>query len=498
MQTQPFNKVTEAAYLTADKAWSYRAILRYFYIQHERMREFLFPEEIFTYLKDLQGFEDYTEDQLHQDLTQLERWNNLVARQEVSRASTIEEFKKKRFRYQCTPYTVEFERMLQNMEKGGDVFGGSLERKEFERLYQALTEVEATIKKEEMPPADECAQLWNDVFTYFRSITQNTSDYIAHINSEEAEERMQTAEFLVFKDQFTTYLRDFIIGLQQTALKIQQLLQSVSTEQLKPFIQQIIIHQQQVPRFEDVGLDEKELIKNQEETWRSLYVWFIGNEQSESELDLLQIRTNEQIRRITRIVQRLGERHHYFRSRKKDYLHLAKWFDSLADIKEAHELSSVVFGVFHTRHLFSDHVPTDDIYTDVWEETPVEHETKPRVRNYREKTRPGAIISQQKRKEEARKEHLQNKQLEQKTLEKYMTGNTIKLEELPIVEPYVRKMLLSWVGKAMSKKDRKFKTEYGRLVKVTMNKDERVTLYGEDGDIEMPAVTFQFLDEVKT
>ncbi|MEQ6378315.1 DUF2397 family protein [Bacillaceae bacterium S4-13-56] len=43
-----FKRVREASYLTTEKAWSYRAILRYFYIQHERMWEFLFPEEIYS------------------------------------------------------------------------------------------------------------------------------------------------------------------------------------------------------------------------------------------------------------------------------------------------------------------------------------------------------------------------------------------------------------------------------------------------------------------
>ncbi len=194
---------------------------------------------IFAHLTDLDGFQDYTEEQLQQDLDQLVKWNNLVARQEVSRASTIEEFKKKRYRYQCTPYTVEFERMLQQMEKGGDVFGGSLEKKEFERLYQELLKVEEIIKKAEVPPPDECAQLWNDIVAYFRSINQNTSDYMAHINSEAAEERMQTEAFLAYKDQFTTYLRDFIIGLQQTALKIQQLLETISIRQLTPLLKML-------------------------------------------------------------------------------------------------------------------------------------------------------------------------------------------------------------------------------------------------------------------
>ncbi|SHH38491.1 TIGR02677 family protein [Virgibacillus chiguensis] len=492
---QTYKKVVEASYLTAEKAWSYRAILRYFYIQHERMREFLFPEEILTYLKESADFKDYTEEQLHQDLDQLVKWNNLLARQEMGRAHTIEEFKKKRFRYQCTPYTVEFERMLVEMEKGGDVFGGSLEKKEFERLYQSLVELEKMLQQSFFPAADECSQLWNDIFTYFRSITKNTSDYIAHINSEQAEERMHTEAFLVFKDQFTTYLRDFIVGLQHTAQKTQQLLRTIDKEKLYAFMQQVIVHQQHVPRFEDVTEDEA-LMEDMEGKWQTLTIWFLGDAYRESELDSLQTRTNEQIRRITRVVQRLGERHHYFRSRKKDYLHLASWFASMDDVNEAHELSAVAFGVFHTRHLYSDHIPSEDIYTDTWEEKPIEHETNPRIRNYREKTKAGAIVDQKKAKEKVREQYLQEKIAEQMTIEKYMDGNRIMIEKLPIIETNVRKMLLSWIGKAMAKQDRTFKTEHGRVVKVHLDSERRVPLRAEDGTMEMPAVIFEFLDEV--
>lgn len=494
---QTFKRVIEASYLTVDKAWSYRAILRYFFIQHERMREFLFPEEVYEYITSLQGFEEYTEEQLHQDLDQLVKWNNLVARQETGRARTIEEFKKKRFRYQCTPYTVEFERMLQTMEKSGESFGGSLEKKEFERLYQELFQMEGLFNKTSLPAPDECAQRWNDVFTYFRSITKNTSDYIAHINSEEAEERMQTEAFLVFKDQFTTYLRDFIIELQQTSFKIQHLLRTMDEHKLQLFMKQVMIHQQKVPRFEDIALDEQALLEVEMDKWKSLSIWFLGNEHGDSELDMLEIRTNEQIRRITRVVQRLGERHHHFRSRKKDYLYLAKWFDGLHEAEEAHELAAVVFGMSNTRHLFSDHVPTDDIYTSVWEEKPMEHETNPRIRQYREKTKASAIVSQQQSKEAARQAHLQHIKMEQTTLEKYMDGDEIHLDQLPVIEPYVRKMFLNWVGKAMMRKDRTLQTEHGKIVKVKLSKGERMVLRAEDGDLEMPKVVFQFLDEEK-
>src|SRR5690625_793070 len=258
-----YKQVKEASYLTVEKAWSYRAILRYFYMQHERMREFLFPEEVYEYVKNLPGFEEYTEEQLHQDLEQLVNWNNLHAIQETSRARTIEEFKKKRFRYQCTPYTVEFERMLIDLESSGETFGGSLEQKEFERLYEMLYTLEKTITEHSLPNPDECAQIWNDLFTYFRSIKKNTADYIAYINSEKVEKIMHTEAFLVFKDQFTAYLRNFIIELQQTALKIQESLRSIEQQTIKPFVKQVIVHKQQVPRFEDIAKDEHHLLEKE-------------------------------------------------------------------------------------------------------------------------------------------------------------------------------------------------------------------------------------------
>ncbi|HLQ70731.1 MAG TPA: TIGR02677 family protein [Bacillota bacterium] len=462
------------------------------------MRQYLFPEEILTYLMGQKIFQDYTIDQLHLDLAQLVEWNNLTTQQETGRAQTIEEFKKKRFRYQPTPYTIEFERMLIAMEKGGDVFGGSLEKKEFERLYQSLQEMEKVLEKESLPEADECAQIWNDIFTYFGSITKNTSDYIAHVNSEQAQEQMQTEAFLVFKDQFTTYLRDFIIGLQQTALKIQYLVRALEPENLKPFVKKVVVHQQNVPRFEDVGLDEADLSDEQMEKWTTLKTWFLGDAFRESELDNLQERTNEQIRRITRVVQRLGERHHYFRSRKKEYLNLAQRFSELDTLSEAHRLSAAIFGVFHTKHLFSDQIPSDDVYSSVWNEQPVTYPTKPRIRNYREKTRPGAVVNQQKRKEQVKQAYLKEKETEEKALKKYMQEDVIRLSEINQIEPHIRKMLLAWVGKAMMKKNRTFKTEHGRIVKVLISTDKRVVLHAPDGDMDMPEIVFHFLENTST
>ncbi|MBN8208911.1 TIGR02677 family protein [Bacillus sp. NTK071] len=496
MQQGLQKKIKEATYLTADKAWSYRPILRYFYIQHERMREFLFPEEVLEYLQGFEEFEGYSMEALQQDLDSLVKWGNLLASQEQRKAKTIDEYKKKSFRYQCTPYTVEFERMLMNLENMGESFGGSLERSQFERLYHVLSNINATISGDKKESNEECAQLWNDAIFYFKQITQNTSDYMAYIHSEEVAERMKTDAFLAYKDQFTTYLRDFIIALQRTALQIQDLLRNVDTQLLRPFFRQVTQHQDQTFRFETE--QSYDPIEDLEAKWINLKTWFLGNKHGESEFERLQSRTNEAIRRITRVVQRLGERNQQFKSRKNDYLHLAKWFDGLQDIEEAHQLSSVAFGVFHTRHLQIDHVPTEDIYFDIWDEKPMEHRTNPRIRQYREKTRAGAIEDNKEKIERMKRLHLEQRQREKKVIENYISESEIRIKELPIVEPHVRKLLLSWLGKALAREDRTVKTEFGRKVAVTVHEGECVALHSNDGVLEMPDVTFRFVEEEVT
>ena len=92
------NSVSEVTYLTTGSAWRYRAILRYFYLQHEQLRYYLFPEEVLEFLKESPHFADYTEELLQQDLTQLVSWKNLIPRQDTGKVHSIEDFKKKRFR----------------------------------------------------------------------------------------------------------------------------------------------------------------------------------------------------------------------------------------------------------------------------------------------------------------------------------------------------------------------------------------------------------------
>jgi uncharacterized protein (TIGR02677 family) len=363
-------KVVEASYLTADSAAHYRTILRCFYHQHERMRDFIAPEELLEYMRSISQFTDYQEDLLHQQLAQLVKWNNLIARQDMTNAKTIEEYKKKRFRYQPTPYTIEIERMLVVLEKKvGDTFQGSLERSQFERLLQALISLQKELSSGSLSkPLDVYIQLWEDVFRYFQTIRMSTADYIAYINSEQTDQRMQTEAFLVYKNQFTTYLRDFIVSLQKTSPQIREHLHEMGLSQLESFFRKLIEHRKSIPRLEDVTLSESEWRIEYEEYWESLRQWFLGSGGQQSELERLQWQTNEMIRRMTRYVQRIGERQQNFRSRKNDYLRLAEWFANSESIEEANKISSVAFGSMGIQHLHTEEGTTDNLHSDTWDD----------------------------------------------------------------------------------------------------------------------------------
>ncbi|MCQ6274819.1 TIGR02677 family protein [Bacillus sp. V3B] len=489
-------KVVEASYLTTDSAAHYRTILRYFYHQHERMRDFITPEEILEYMRSLPAFSDYQEDQLHQQLAQLVKWNNLIARQDMTNAKTVEEYKKKRFRYQSTPYTIEIERMLLVLEKKvGDTFQGSLERSQFERLLHALTTLQQEMEANLPRSAEEYMRMWEDVFRYFQTIRTNTADYIAYINSEQTDKRMQTEAFLVYKNQFTTYLRDFIVSLQKTSLQIGERLHELTPYKLENFFEKLIEHRKSIPRLEDVTTSVDEWKTEYKEYWDSLRQWFLGSSTQKSELEVLQWQTNEMIRRMSRYVQRIGERQQHFRSRKNDYLHLANWFVHCSSLDEAHQLSSVVFGAMTIQHLQMEEGTTDNLHSDTWEEDPVKLTLKPRTNRYRTKTKPGSMTSNEEKKKEQREQYLEERRQERALIDHYITEGVIVLSSLTKVEPFIRKVLLGWIGKSMVSIDRKVKTDYGLIVKVTIDKEKTILLESDDGTLKMPDVRFEFEEQ---
>ncbi|TGU53239.1 DUF2397 family protein, partial [Mesorhizobium sp. M00.F.Ca.ET.186.01.1.1] len=88
--------VPEFRYLNADNVARYRAVMRYFYQEYQRLRYWLRVEEVFEGVKLWGILEGYTVEQCQADLEQLKDWRNLASRHDGGRAQTVEEYMRKK------------------------------------------------------------------------------------------------------------------------------------------------------------------------------------------------------------------------------------------------------------------------------------------------------------------------------------------------------------------------------------------------------------------
>ena len=70
--------ITETKYLSVENCWRYRAILRFFYYQYEKIKYWMYKEEVFDELSKNNYFSSYSIEMCQQDLDRLVTWGNLV------------------------------------------------------------------------------------------------------------------------------------------------------------------------------------------------------------------------------------------------------------------------------------------------------------------------------------------------------------------------------------------------------------------------------------
>ena len=188
-------KITEASYLCTGNTFRYRAIIRIAYKKYEKMKYLLYKEEIFEDIKKINGFDEYTLDDLKQDLDSLEAWGNFITVQDTARTRTLEEFKNRKFTYQLSTITIELERTLIKIENIKETSRGSLEISLIERFKETLEQ----IKNLEEFDSSKIYSWWEMLNRDFKHLNENYQDYISKFYSPKTDELLKTNEFLIFK-----------------------------------------------------------------------------------------------------------------------------------------------------------------------------------------------------------------------------------------------------------------------------------------------------------
>lgn len=485
--------LTEAKYLNADNVGRYRCIMRIFFENYEKLKYWMYQEDVYEEMIKEPFFADYRPEQCQQDLAMLVEWKNLNTIQDTRNVATIEEFKNKKYRYQMSEYSVEIERLVLRLE---NLFieGASLEPTLLERIRREIERVP------EMTESDENTVYtwWSDLNNDFVRLNQNYQDYIRDLNSVKAEEMMHTKKFLVFKDRLVEYLRSFVKGLQRNVGVIEENLRVQKEEVWEIIFEKIINYELLIPRMEVEEITRPMIEQKIRGRFQSIYNWFVGAEGTENEAGKLFDATNEIIRRITRYAAQLSEKNALGANRKEEYKKVAELFLRCKDMSEAHKMSAMVFGLEQPYHLAGELIrETDSMNQGVYEEAPLQIRLKPRVRTYREKSKRSGIQETTEQKRETRRKLLQQQKEEMQKLQQLEKNGRIDFAELLVLEPRIREILLKWLSDAMEDVDFTARTDDGRrYVLDRTHVGEKCVVHCEDGNFTMPRMAIVFQEEM--
>lgn len=483
--------IDETRYLSTENTWRYRSIMRIMYKQYDKMKYWLFKEEIYEELRAYEDFQDYTLDQLKMDLDQLTAWKNIVAIADTTRVNTVEEFKNRAFRYQLSVYSIEIERMLIALEHMRIENTATLEHalvERFHTLLQQYTSISCADDK-------KVYEWWKELNNAFKELNQNYQDYIGRFYSPKTEELMKTTAFLVFKEAFISYLRDFIKEIQSSTFSIREIFQGFTSDQADKILKKVLAYEKKIVNMELV-IDEEEYVEINKGRLISMEEWFVSKNGKECLVNRLIESTNEIIRKITRFAAQIADKRNNNVNRKEEYRKIAELFNSCEGIEEAHRLAAMVFGSPGTMHIkCSELRETESINSSIFDEVPTKIVTKPRVRTYREKIIKNPIEDKSKLKAKKKEEILQRRREEEHRIERFIMNQEIDFAHLPTLTTHDRQLLLRWLTKGRNSKKVWNKTENGKLFKVELPQNESVTLHSEDGSLTMPHYVIRFKEE---
>ncbi|MGL4761932.1 MAG: TIGR02677 family protein [Sarcina sp.] len=485
-------EIKEATYLNTQNTYRYRKIIRCTYQFYQNMKYWVYAQEIYKYIKEKYGVENYTENDLKVDLDALTKYGNFQTIQDTKKTRSIEEFKNRKFRYQISPVTIELERAIITIENLATGMRGSLEISLMERFKETLLEFEEI---DENMDISKIFSKFKVLQTDFRNLNENYQDYLSRFSNPDADEILKTTEFLIFKESFMKYLNDFVSGIQVNFPHIFKVLKNIDIEKIKEVISSIVVYEKGISIKEDYN--EKEQFDYYFQSFISMREWFLGSNGTRGIAEEIIEATNEIIRKITRYALAIAESNMLASNRNFEYKKIIEIFNNTED-EELSYLSSVVFGVFKTKHIFlNSERETESIESRVFDEKPEEIIFNPKIRTFKEKTANRTNIKNKKELKEKRlKEILLEREKEKELMQKLIVDNKISFETLGVISVLEKKILLNWISRAIASKNGDFvKNEFGMRYKIQKFDGERLKINCVDGLLDMPRYELIFAEE---
>lgn len=340
LEARYLESVPQTKYLSAENYVSYRAIMRVFYQEHQKMHYQLDKQTIMGELRQDRLFSAYTDQQLSQDLEQLIKWKNLTAIQDPRKVRNVADFQNKQYQYMMSQAALEIERMTITLENLYTHTTG-LTSSSFRRIQRALDKIE---KLDQMSLKD-IGDWWQDLREDFSRLSQSYQDYLREFYGPSAEKYLKSEDFIVYKRHLITYLEDFVQDLQSSSAQISAQLEALSPETTQKLLK--LVHQSELdiprPLSEKTDHWQDELRMKNEGVWQSLTTWFSGSDSTARQV--MEV-TNEVIRRVVQNAAMLVQMQNMGVSNKAELRHIMKLFSETSSFVAMEDSR---FGMLHPR-----------------------------------------------------------------------------------------------------------------------------------------------------
>ncbi len=377
------------AYVDADKAALYRAIMRLFIHAKERFSLHLRPEDVW---RELRGRGAHVEQhEIDVALKQLRDWENLRADPDTADVDTVEEFYRERLLYQLTRRGEAAERALLLFE---ELLAepGELQTSALHDIRAHLAELEMLTHAEPLDGGKAHRSL-SALFARFEELTSKAQIFIGGLQRSADLQGTDEEVFIAYKERLIDYLERFVGDLTIASVDIAATLRRIDGS--IACLLDVAAERSVADRLEN---DEHALAESREQwtaRWQGVRRWFVSDSGEPSQADVLRVRALGAIPALLAAAQALHDRRVRRADRHQDFLTLARWFAEADDDAAAHRLWRAAFGLAPARHLWVN----DESLSD-WESTDVTARTSwldapplriaPRLRVSGRYDRPGA------------------------------------------------------------------------------------------------------------
>jgi uncharacterized protein (TIGR02677 family) len=349
--TDAAGRLRAFAYVTADKAPLYRAVMRVFVEAKASFTLHLRPPDVAAALLepiDLAGVEAA--------LASLREWGNLEAHPDTADVATVEEFYRPRYLFQLTPEGEAAERALAAYE-AALAQRGELQSAALSDIVSLLGELAAL---GETPEPDEAKvhRTLRALRDRFEELTSRAQAFMSSLQRTIDLQGVDVPKFLAYKETLIGYLERFIGELVIAAADIGATIRTIEARGIDALLR-MAAGRDLADALDPTPADHAAACAGWQARWGGLRSWFIGQPEAPAQAEVLRARARASIPALLLAVASIHDRRVTRSDRSTDLRTLARWFAEADSDASAHRLWRAAFGLAPARHLVIDAATLD-------------------------------------------------------------------------------------------------------------------------------------------